>query len=223
MIIASISAQSSVVPEIPKMDRLKYWFDPTDPQGYDVANNRLVNKVIGDSYLSNSGGGGSEPAYITGATVVYGPMNESNEFVFEPNFNYSDPSRNWTIVIFQRYIDGGGTLFLSQNPTSILGIVEDKEFYVRVDGNLLDAGEHREGKFHMFSVTKSGTGFKSLVNKVLRLNTNNGAGGPRTPVIFPSGGAVEAYFGPILIYDQSLTEGEIKSIYDYYKKRYQLA
>lgn len=222
MIIASISAQSSVVPEIPKMDRLKYWFDPTDPQGYEVDNNRLVNKVIGDSYLVN-GDGGSEPAYMNGATVVYGPDQQSNEFVFQPNFNYSDPSRNWTVVIFQRYLGGAGNFFYQPSPQTRLGLTEDKEYYVRIDGNLLDAGEQGEGKFHMFTVTKSGTNFKSLVNKVLRLNTNNGAGGPRNPVIFPNGEAVEAWFGPVLIYDQSLTEGEIKSIYDYYKKRYQLA
>ena len=226
MLLSSIAASSSINPDIPKQNNLKFWWDPSksdtyyDP--YEIIENRVPGET-GNLIEQDPGGDNSYPIQMNGgATAVYGPADKMNTWNPSGGFNYANPALNWTVITFQQAVIGGGCIFGAEE-AGMIGCFEDKMGVVRLNGVGIVEGYNNDGRFHMFSVTKSGTAFKTYDNKKPKATVTSSAGGPRNLSLFPNGFSLVGAFGPLLIYDVALTEKEIFAVYDYYKRLYILS
>ncbi len=222
MLLSSIATSSSINPDIPKQNRLNFWWDPSKSdtyyEPYEIIENRLPGDT-GNLIAQDTGGDSSYPIQINhGATAVYGPPDKMNTWYPNGGFNYANPALNWTVITFQQAEIGGGCIF--GDGVTQIGCFEDKMGVVRLNSVGVSGGKPNDGRFHMFSVTKSGTTFKTYDNKKPEATVTSAAGGPRNLYLFPDGFSLVGSFGPLLIYDVALTEKEIFAVYDYYKRLY---
>jgi hypothetical protein len=146
-----------------------------------------------------------------------------NTWYVSGGFNYANPALNWTVITFQQAEIGGGCILGNEDHSSYIGCLENTMGFVRLNGVNVSGGKPNDGRFHMFSVTKSGTAFKTYDNKKPEVSVTSAAGGPRDLYLFPDGFSLVGSFGPLLIYDAALTEKEIYAVYDYYKRLYILS
>jgi hypothetical protein len=222
MLLSSIATSSSINPDIPKQNRLNFWWDPSKSDTYYAPYEIIENRLPGESGNLISvypGGDASYPIQINrGATAVYGPPGKVNTWYPNGGFSYLNPSLNWTVITFQQAEIGGGCIFGDE--FTQIGCFENKMGVVRLNSTQVSSGEPNDGRFHMFSVTKSGTTFKTYDNKKPEGTVTSSAGGPRNLYLFPDGFSLVGSFGPLLIYDVALTEKEIFAVYDYYKRLY---